>query len=88
MEWVVCREESVEKTMEFALVYVADVANLHGVLSTWRRFPQGVSESRICNCKLFAKDVIVSHDITVRVAKMLGHPPVRNIEHVKPRLCK
>jgi len=74
MGWMVCREQSIEKTMEFALAYVAHVTNLHGaMLATRRRLPQGVSKSRISNGKLFAKDVVVSHDITVEVAQMLGH---------------
>lgn len=46
--------------MEFALTYVTDVANFHGVklyLLIW--LPQCVSKGRICTCKSFAIDIVV-----------------------------
>jgi len=71
---MICREQGIEKTMEFAFAYVADVTDLHrAMLSTRRRLPQGVSKTRISSGKLFAKDVEVVHDITDEVSQILGH---------------
>ena len=64
MGWIVCGKESIEKTVKFAFAYVTDVANLHGAIQsprTWPRLPQGISIRRICDRKLFAKDVVVGH---------------------------
>jgi hypothetical protein len=60
--WVVCWKQCVEKTMEFASAYEADVTNLHrpGRVPRTRR-PQGMSVRRILDCELFAEDVIVRH---------------------------
>jgi hypothetical protein len=60
--WVVCWKQGVEKAMEFASAYEADIANLRGairVLWTWP--PQGMSVRRVLDCKLFAEDVVVGH---------------------------
>jgi hypothetical protein len=60
--WIVCWQEGVEKTIEFACAYETDVAYLHWpVRVPWVRLPQCVSERRILDCKLFAKDVVVGH---------------------------
>lgn len=59
---IVCRKEGVEKTMEFASAYKADIADFHRsiwVLRTWP--PQGVSIGRILDGKLFTEDVVVGH---------------------------
>ncbi len=65
MGWMICREESIEEAMEFAFTYVADITNLHRTMLSRGRLPQRVSKSRISNGKLLAKDVVVSHGITV-----------------------
>ena len=60
--WMICWKQGVEKTMEFALAYETDVANLHGpIWVPWIRPPQGMSVRRILDGKLFAEDVIVGH---------------------------
>jgi hypothetical protein len=54
--------------------------------------PQGESKCRICGSKLFAKDVAVSHEIVMEVAKMPGPQqkakkvPVPDIGYVCLRL--
>ena len=60
--WIVRGKQGVEKTMEIASAYEADIANLHGpiwILWTWP--PQGMSVRRILDCKLFAEDLVVGH---------------------------
>ena len=60
--WMVRREESVEKTVESAFAYEADVANLHGAIrGLWTRVPQGMTVRRIPACELPTKDVVVVH---------------------------
>jgi hypothetical protein len=62
MGWMVCWQQGVEKTVEFASAYEADIADLHRPVGVpWTRSPQGMSARRILDCKLFAEDVVVSH---------------------------
>jgi hypothetical protein len=59
--WIVRWKQGVEKTMEFASAYETDVTDLHGpIWIFWVRLPQGMTECRILDCKLFSKDVVVS----------------------------
>jgi hypothetical protein len=62
MGWMIFGEKSIEKAVEFAFANVTDIADFNGrgVLSRFW-FPQGVAESRMCDCKLKAKGVIVCH---------------------------
>jgi hypothetical protein len=55
--WIVCWQQSVKKTFEFAFAYETDVADLNGTI--W--LPQCMSECRILDCKSFTKDVVVGH---------------------------
>jgi hypothetical protein len=62
VRWVVCWQQGVEKTVEFACTYETDVADLHWpIWVPWVRLPQCMSERRILDCELFAKDVVVGH---------------------------
>ena len=59
---IVRRQQGIEKSVEFTFAYEADVADLHGPIRIpWGRVPQCMTERRILDCKLFAKDVVVSH---------------------------
>ena len=59
---IFCGKQGIEKTMEFATAYETDVTDLHGHIRVpWVWFPQSMSECRILDCKLFAKDVVVGH---------------------------
>jgi hypothetical protein len=62
MGWMVCWEQSIEKTVEFAFAYVTDVANLNRAIQPPRAwFPQSMTIRGILNRKLFAEYVIVGH---------------------------
>ena len=64
MGWMICGEQGIEETVEFALAYVADIADLHGAVKPpWAWLPQGMSIRRVFHRKLFAEDVIVSHTV-------------------------
>ena len=65
MGWMICGEQSIEETVEFALAYVANVADLHrAVKYAWAWLPQGMTICRILHRKLFAEDVIMGHTTT------------------------
>lgn len=58
--WIVCWKQGVEKTMEIAVAYKADIANSHGPIRvSWTWPPQGMSVRRVLDCKSFAEDVVV-----------------------------
>jgi hypothetical protein len=59
---IVCWQQGVEKAMEFPPAYETDIADLHGpIWVPWIWLPQCMSERRILECKLVAKDVVVGH---------------------------
>ena len=60
--WIVCWQQGVEKTVEFASAYETNVTELHGPIRVPRvRLPQGMPKRRILDCKLIPKDVEVGH---------------------------
>jgi len=60
--WIICREQSVEKTVEFASSYETNVTDLYGSIRVpWVRLPQCMTERWILGCKLIAKGVVVVH---------------------------
>ena len=62
MRRIACREQCVKKADKLAFAHVSNIANLHGALPYLRiRFPQGMTESRICGCKPVAIYVPVGH---------------------------
>ena len=62
MGLMVFREKSIEQAAEFAFANETDVTNCNRrILSPRVRVLQGVAVSRMCNCDLFAKSVIVCH---------------------------
>jgi hypothetical protein len=64
MGWMVCRKQSIEKTVEFAFAYVADVADFHRAIKPpWVWLPQSMSICRILYRKLFAEGVVVGHAV-------------------------
>jgi hypothetical protein len=59
---IVCREQGIEETVEFASTYETDVADFHRhIWSPWTWLPQGMSELGVLDCQLFAKYVVVGH---------------------------
>jgi len=62
VRWMVCMEQSIEYAMEFASANETDIPNLNRrVPFSWVRLPQGIAETRICDCELIAKSIIVCH---------------------------
>ena len=63
---MICGKEGVEKAMESAFPYEANITNLHGTImfrGTWH--PEGMSVRRILDRKLRAEDVVVGHKVVV-----------------------
>jgi len=55
-------EQSIEKTVESAIAYETDVADLHRVIRfRWTWLPKSMSVRRILDRKLFAKDIVIGH---------------------------
>jgi hypothetical protein len=55
-------EESVEQAVKFALANETHITNLNRrVLFSRVWLPQGVAESRMCDCELIAESVMVCH---------------------------
>ena len=60
-------EQNVEKTVEFALANVTDIADLYGRIKSPRIWhPQGVSMRSILDCDFFAVDVVVHVESILR----------------------
>jgi hypothetical protein len=80
--WIVCREQGVEKTMEFASTCETDITDLHGpIWSFWTWLPQGMSVRRIFDGKLFAEDVVVCHRESQESRNLLTPVGVRREVH-------
>src|SRR5712675_892563 len=62
VRWIICGKQGVEKTVELAPANEPNVANFHGHTRSRRSWvPQGMSVSRIHDCELLAKDIVVGH---------------------------
>lgn len=62
MGWMVCGKEGIEKSVESALAYEADIADFHGTRQPRRTWlPQSMSVRRILERKPPSKDVVVCH---------------------------
>src|SRR6266702_4825597 len=61
MRRMTCGEQSIEYALEFAVANETDVTNLNGRGLSRVRLPQGVAESRMRDCELIAKSVVVGH---------------------------
>jgi hypothetical protein len=62
VRWMVRGKEGIEKTVESAFTYEANISNLHGT-GKYRRtgLPQGTTVRRILGPKPPAKDIVVGH---------------------------
>jgi hypothetical protein len=66
--WVVFWKQSVEKTIEFASAYKADIADLHGLIwVSWTWLPQCVSVRRIFYGKSFTEDIVVGRHLRLQL---------------------
>jgi len=62
VRWMVCGKEGVEKMVESAFTYEANISNLHGTRKDRRTgLPQGTTVRRILGRKPPAKDIVVGH---------------------------
>ena len=60
--WMVCGKEGIEKSVESALAYEANIADFHGTRQPRRTgFPQSMSIRRVLRRKPPSKDVVVCH---------------------------
>jgi hypothetical protein len=75
---IVCWKQGAEKSVESALAYETNVADLHGpIWVCWTWLPQGISVRRIFDCKLFAEDLVFGHRGWQETRELSTHASVR-----------